>query len=336
MIGYYVHHHGRGHLARALCIAAHLPAPIAGLSSLPAPAGWPGDWIELDLDLAASGRPRELTANGALHWAPLRHGGLRRRMAQIAEWIRCADPDAIVSDVSVEVASYARLMGVPVIGVAMPGRREDAPHALGYRLSSAILAPWPATARHMEWPARWQDKTHAVGAFSRFDGRERPPATSTTRSCATVTVLCGAGGTQVTPADLQAAAHATPGWRWNALGAEGSWTEDPWELLCASDVVVTHAGQSCLAEVAAARRPAIVIPEPRPFGEQHATARVLERERLAIVRPSWPRPDAWPALLQAALAAGGERWSDWSSGTGAQHAARIIAEVAHGTPLRAA
>lgn len=140
MIGYYVHHQGRGHLARALCIAEHLPEPITGLSSLPAPAGWPGDWVQLDVDFATRQRPYDPTAEGALHWAPLRHNGLRRRMAQIADWIHRANPDAIVSDVSVEVASYARLMGVPVISVAMPGtRRPSRGSASGRRSTPSCI-----------------------------------------------------------------------------------------------------------------------------------------------------------------------------------------------------
>jgi hypothetical protein len=52
--------------------------------------------------------------------------------------------------------------------------------------------------------------------------------------------------------------------------------------MCAADVVITHAGQSCVADVAAARRPAIVLPQPRPFDEQHATAETLRRHRLAV------------------------------------------------------
>ena len=369
MIGYYIHHHGQGHLMRARCIAEQLQEEVTGLSSLAAPAGWPGEWIELDWDGVEAEGAVEPSAQGALHWAPLRHAGLRRRMAQLAEWIEIADPDALVCDVSVEVAGYARLMGVPVITVAMPGTREDDPHTLGYRLSSAILAPWPGFVSDATWLDRWRAKTHAVGAFSRFDGYERTlgsgagdvPArardgrarasegraeaggglTKTGDSRAkpgdgrgragdgrTVTVMLGAGGAEITADDVRQAASSTPGWMWNVLGAEGSWVENPWQTLCASDVVVTHAGQNCIAEVAAARRPAIVIPQSRPYGEQLATARILQRERLAVVNPDWPQRDAWSTLLETALGLGGERWSRWSSGEGASRAARVIEGVA--------
>jgi len=60
---------------------------------------------------------------------------------------------------------------------------------------------------------------------------------------------------------------------------------------------VTHAGQSAIADVAAAQRPAVIIPQPRPFDEQRATARVLRQYRLAVVSRHWPDQRAWPALL---------------------------------------
>ena len=44
MIGYYIHHVGRGHLQQAQCIAAQLAGDVTGLSSLPEPDGWPGRW----------------------------------------------------------------------------------------------------------------------------------------------------------------------------------------------------------------------------------------------------------------------------------------------------
>ena len=34
MIGYYIHHHGAGHLNRAISIGAHLRQPVVALTSL--------------------------------------------------------------------------------------------------------------------------------------------------------------------------------------------------------------------------------------------------------------------------------------------------------------
>src|SRR5690606_24283738 len=85
MIGYYVHHQGRGHVNRALRLARHIDGEVTGLSSLERPAGWQGPWIQLARD-DQSDPPLDPTARGQLHWAPLGDRGLSSRMARIAEW----------------------------------------------------------------------------------------------------------------------------------------------------------------------------------------------------------------------------------------------------------
>ena len=104
--------------------------------------------------------------------------------------------------------------------------------------------------------------------------------------------------------------------------------EDPWPLLCDADVIVTHAGQNAIADVAAARRPAVVIAQPRPHDEQLATARALHQAQLAVVRSSWPAPEDWNAVLEAAVRLGGSGWERWSTGTGAERAAAVLGELA--------
>lgn len=306
MIGYYVHHQGRGHLHRARSVLSHVESPSVILSSLPGP------WIQLPRD--DDGPVIDPTAGGRFHWVPARHPGLRRRMARIARWIEEAAPALMVVDVSVEVAVLARSMGVPVLVAAMRGDRTDSAHELGYAVAAGLIAPWPASFADPDW--RWPVKTHYVGAFSRFDGRA-PAGTPGGRR--RVVVLWGTGGTD--PAARPAPALA--GWDWDWLA-----TPDPWPALCSADVVVTHAGQNALAEVAAARRPAVVLPQQRPFGEQTATANVLARAGLAVVRHSWPTPAEWPEVLAEAAELGGDRWAEWSPGDGARRAAGVIEELA--------
>jgi predicted glycosyltransferase len=143
-------------------------------------------------------------------------------------------------------------------------------------------------------------------------------------------LLQGQGGSTVTTADVASARAATPGWDWTVLGGDlATWIEDPWPTLSGADVVITHAGLNAVAEVAAARKPAIVIPQQRPHEEQLATARALAHTGLAITLERWPRADMWPELLRSALKSGGERWSVWSAGDGAARAAAIIESVAH-------
>jgi hypothetical protein len=330
VIGYYVHHQGKGHLHRAVCVARHTRSPITGLSSLPRPDDWDGEWISLPLDAAPEAAlPANVgdpDARGRLHWAPVHHAGLRERMGAIADWITRSAPSLLVSDVSVEVATLARLMGVPVVVAAMRGDRSDAAHLLAYDLADALLAPWPEQVPEPGWPRHWYEKTTHTGAFSRYDDRARPATPRGARAGRRrVLVMLGAGGNDLDAALLRDAARATPDWEWDVLGGPGAtWCADPWPLLCTADVVVTHAGQNAIAECAAARRPAVVLPQERPHGEQHATAQALACAGLAVVRDRWPEPHEWPDVLENAARADGERWALWANGTGARNAARLL------------
>ncbi|MFJ3174845.1 glycosyltransferase [Streptomyces roseus] len=336
MIGYYVHHQGRGHLHRAMSICAHVREPVTVLSSLPRPADWAEGWIALPPDTVDS--PADPTAGGRLHWVPLHHAGLRERMGIIAEWIRREEPRLFVSDVSVEAATLARLMGTPVVVAAMRGDRSDEAHRLAYDFSDALLAPWPQSCPEPGWPPHWQAKTLYTGSISRYDGRpRRAPGNGCENAGREVVVMLGGGGTDLSGAQLRNAAEATPGWTWTALAGPGTdWVEDPWPILCRADVVVTHAGQNAIAECAAARVPTIVIPQDRPHGEQHATARALRRAELATVLDAWPASGEWPALLEDAAVRVRDRWELWSPGDGAQRAARLLSGLALGAPERIA
>jgi hypothetical protein len=329
MIGYYVHHQGRGHLHRAVCVSRHLRAPVTGFSSLARPDGWPGEWVRLPMDADSgggrpAGRAADPTAGGRLHWVPRHHPGLRDRMGAIADWITRTGPALFVSDVSVEVTLFARLMGVPVVAAAMRGDRSDPAHRLGYGVADALLAPWPASLPEPDWPQDWLDKTVHTGAFSRYDGRPRvrEARTDGTRE---VVVMLGAGGSGIGPDDFRRAAARTPGWSWTFLGGPGGlWTDDPWPVLCRADVAVTHGGQNAVAECAAARVPTLVVPQDRPYGEQRATAEALRAGGLATVRTAWPEPGEWPELLEATLRRPAARWDRWAPGDGARRAAEAL------------
>jgi hypothetical protein len=211
-------------------------------------------------------------------------------------------------------------MGVPAITVCLPGVREDSPHALGWELAEAIIAPWPREFGFLTPQLdAYGDRTHFVGAISRFDARKVESSPRTGRSAL---LLQGLGGARVN--DRNPAASAD-GWRWTVLG-RNHWCDDPWPPLCAADVVVTHAGLGALADVAAARKPAVVIADDRPFDEQRCTAAALRAAGIAVVADA----DAqWPDLLDEALRIGGTGWVRWSFGDGAARAAHVIDEVAH-------
>jgi len=337
MIGYYIHHHGRGHLNRAIAVCARMSQPVTALTSLDVPGPHPfAETLTLPRDDVGA-LVTHPTAGGALHWVPHHDDGLSARMALIARWIELTRPAAVVVDVSVEVALFVRLMGVPVVVMAVPGDRTDAPHGFLHRLADHVVAAWPRELYEPSWLYEHADKTSYVGGISRFAGRE-PSDPGTRTPAGTVLVLGGAGGSDVDQADVDACAAEHPDIDWRTLGlAGGPAVRDPWPDICAVDVVVTHAGQGCIADVAAAQRPAIVLAQPRPFGEQAATAGALCRHRLAVVIRHWPEVSAWPKLIAQARASDPARWAAWQTADAAQRAAHAIEDAARrcagvGTP----
>ena len=331
MIGYYVHHHGSGHLHRALSVAraaARQGREVTGLSSLPRPAGWPGAWILLprDDDQERALRP---TAHGRLHWAPLGDDGLRERSAVVASWIAAARPACVVVDVSMEMVLLVRLHGVPVVSVVLPGSRGDEAHRYALGVADALVAVWPAEATGMlrDVPEDVLARLHPVGALSRFPldppGVRRPGPPH-------VLVLNGTGGDGPGEDQLELARRDSPEWRWTVLSRQhGTWTDDPREHLRQADVVVTHAGQNALAEVAALRRPAIVVPQRRPHEEQRTTARALACGGWPVlVEEHWPS-GGWSARLARAATLDGRDWSRWCDGGATERFLAVVADVAH-------
>ncbi|WP_072803310.1 glycosyltransferase [Rhodococcoides yunnanense] len=325
MIGYYAHHQGAGHVTRATTIAAALNEPVVVLSSRHRPAHSDIDWVTLPLDVDDHHSYPDSAAGGIAHWAPLGVNGLTDRMAMIAAWIAATRPRLFVVDVSAEIALFVRLMGVPVVVMAMPGERTDEPHRLAYRAATHILAPWSQTVYDPAWLHDHSGKTDYVGAISRFDGRAR----RSSGDAPDVLVLGGAGGTSLTAERIADAAAADARYRWKAVGLdEASWVDDVWPLLCSAGVVITHAGQNAVADVACATARAVVVPQHRPYGEQDATAQSLARSRVAVVVPEWPEARRWPALVRAALESDPGAWRQVRQSGAAARAADVLTRVA--------
>ncbi|MDQ6897842.1 MAG: hypothetical protein M3171_14795 [Actinomycetota bacterium] len=322
VIGWYAHHVGSGHVTTARLVGRLTRTPVVVLSSAPRPADWPAErWVALPLDDAPGGDDH--TAGGVLHWAPLRHRGYGARMTLIAEWVRTARPALLVSDVSVEVTLLARLLGVPVATILMAGDRSDRPHRLAFDAASLLFAPFPAGADVTGGrPPGWQDKTVWVGAMSRFDDRTPAPSAGGHQ----VAMLWGRGGSAVTSHDVAAAIAATPEWTWTLCDTPDA--DQVWRLLQSADVVVAHAGQSVVAEVAAARRPAVVVPQPRPHDEQRWLASGLADLGLTPRLGGWPEPTRWAALLETARMTDPNRWAVWSDGGGARRMADRLDQLA--------
>jgi hypothetical protein len=251
----------------------------------------------------------------------------------LSTWIAERRPHLLVVDVSVEVALFARLHGVPVLSVVMPGERGDAAHRLGYGVSSALVGFWPPGAGSVVrgLPSEIRGRIHALGALSRFDATTAAHGVDPVPR--RVAVLLGAGGHDLDADVLDAARRATKGWTWSVLDpSTDDGSRDVAGSLARASVVVTHAGENALAEVASLRRPAIVIPQRRPHDEQHCTAAVLAAGRWpAVVAPRPPR-EGWRAMLEEVADLDTSAWSRWCDGRAAVRFAGVVRDTCSRTP----
>ncbi|WP_044042877.1 glycosyltransferase family 28 protein [Caballeronia insecticola] len=336
-IGYYAHHQGAGHVTRALAIAAHLPGPVTLFgSSLPEndiPTNVSVCRLPIDFD-------KDTFPDSTFEpfYAPLNVRGLRERMKMLVDWFCDASPCLLVVDVSVEVALLARFCGIPTVYIRQRGARFDEAHSLAYASARRLLAPYPIEFEQPDAPAVWTAKTDYSGLISRYEGvvATRP------RVEKLVTVITGHGGTAITLARLAIAARLCDDWQWAVLGPIApddavslpvnlhlhGVLDDPLPWLSKASVVIGSAGDGVVSEIAALRCRFICIPEARPFGEQQATARVLDAAKLAISLSAWPPAQEWPSLLIRAERLRASAWDRYATDRGAERAARFIMQTA--------
>ncbi len=309
--GFYAHHHGRGHVSRIAAICAALgPRRCTVATSHPdaaavLPAGT--DVVLLPGDVP-EGPAGDVTAGGALHWAP-EHPVAAERTHAITGWLRDRTPAVVLVDVSVEVAVTVRLAGVPVVVVRLHGDRTDAPHDLAHTVATTVLAPYPAQLEHAGTPAWVLDKTFHSG----FVTTGTPMPSEGSLDPRRVLVVWGQGHPPPSGAALDAAATATPDREWHMIGPpcpdtpprrvrHHGWVADVGAHVATAGIVVGPPGDGLVGDVAGAGARFVAICEPRPFDEHQHKANALAAAGGAVALDGWPEPAAWPELLRRAAA----------------------------------
>lgn len=312
-VAYYAHHHGSGHLRHALRIAQlnAVDLLVTGTAVRRAEALPSTQFVDLPPDVQPDGRPYAPSGN-FLHYAPTvpaireRFDGLQRA------WTRFR-PDVVVVDVSVEVAVFARLCGYPVIHRRMPGRRTDPAHEAAYTAAAQLVAYYPRAVEDPQHLAAFGERTVYLGMLEpSVPDVASGLGVSSGSGARTVAVQTSLGGHGTGIADIVHAARCTPDWLWTVLGVTSGSAgpvpanlrllgvvDNPVHHLRGADVVISAAGHNAVAAAAAANRPTLLIPEPRPFDEQAAFARMLQDVAAIPTADSWDAVTDWARTLTA-------------------------------------
>lgn len=366
-IGYFVHHQGRGHAERASAIANELIATRRVTLFCAQPDIFPpldGRIERITIPSLFEATGREAPAMAALpmpdtvHCAPLGWPGITAAFARIADWFVTAQPSLFVTDVSPELAQFARLCSIPHVAVMQHGERNDPGHTAAYTSAVGLLAPY-AEDLEQDDRAPLRLRTHyssgvGIATRSQPSRREARLALGLDSDREIVLVIAGGGGEGTPTAPLTLGARAEPETSWVTIGKVRSewhetppgnlshrgWVDDPVTWIAAADRVVSSCGNTTVHQVLAAGKPWVVVPEWRYFDEQRCKAEVLGREGLAAVAHGWPsHTQAWQRLWAIAKGLDHGRQRSLIAPDAARDAARWLDGLARslweGTPSAA-
>jgi len=313
---FYIHHHGSGHLMRALAIATKIKGRISFLGSdLQRYKSLIPEHIDcIDLPADVPDEDDQFYSGGpdvpALHYAPLNVAGLRNRARMITEFFFSNYPLILIVDVSVEIALLARLCGVPTVIIRQHGLRNDTAHLNAYHSASLLIAPY---SKNLQSGApQWvDDKTVFSGGFSRFPLSEEPDHEGISVEIA---VMAGRGGTSLDISFVHFLAGACPDFRFHVLGIieDGLLLphniilygpiDDPSPILKKCVIIIGNAGHNTVMEVAALKKKFICIPEKRPFSEQeHKASSLAAGLGTTVVLPEVLLQTNWNNLLHQVM-----------------------------------
>lgn len=298
---FYVHHHGAGHIMRAIAIAQHLKDSTltflgSDLNAYQAMIPENVKCIHLPIDLPAASEPSVAKKDtpSFLHYAPLHVRGQRDRNFELAKFFTESPETVLVVDVSVEVTLLARLFGVPSVVIRQHGNRTDLAHTLAYESAELIIAPYPETMASIQEEGPYLHKTLFSGGFSRFTGKHKGDSKKV--DPVNIAVFIGKGGTCLNNSFVDYLADNLPEYHLQIIGAYRETDQqpasnvtyhgviaDPLNVLATCSVVICNAGHNIIMELADINKAMICIPDERPFNEQQMKAAYLDKNRQAIV-----------------------------------------------------
>jgi predicted glycosyltransferase len=292
IVCFYVHHHGAGHVMRAISIAkslegvsmifmgSNLKPHLHRIPETVSCVHLPED-VPADDELAYADQPLSF-----LHYAPIRLRGQRERTAMITNTLNSPAPMVLIVDVSVEVTLLARLCGVPTVVIRQHGDRNDLAHLQAYESAALLIAPFSKAMQPPSALAWVNEKTMYAGGFSKYSSLTTD--TNQKEKSNHVAILIGEGGTSINSRLITHLAEFCRDYHFQVIGMDKPLDEqahpgitwqgklaDPAELLASCAVVIGNAGHNTVMEMADLNKRFICLPEERPFNEQRQKANLL-------------------------------------------------------------
>ncbi|RUR29034.1 glycosyltransferase [Vreelandella nanhaiensis] len=375
-ISFFVHHQGRGHARRTMAIIREF-SPDRPVSVMTAdPSLFDGFEREIELialpDMIGADVPTQALFDqptpSVMHCVPMGVVEMRQTMRRILDHLDDTDTGLFVIDVSAELALLSRIASVPAVKVRMHGDRNDPGHIGAYEACVGMLAPFDERLEQADYPDRLRQKTFYTGGLC-TTAAEMPERAEARRRLELdpdreiVLVLTGGGGSGTPYAPLTVAARAAPNTLFVTIGplhleghetdfanlVNAGWVDNVVDYLAACDIVLASAGDNTVHEIAMLKRPYIVAPEWRYFGEQTRKAERLAELGAAVNMAAWPGDFAgWQDVLEDARKLDVSTLSELYSADAARRAAQWLEscvdrlwegatpQVGQSTPVRAA
>jgi hypothetical protein len=328
-IGYYVHHHGSGHMQTALQIIPHIKQQVILLSSAQKPSNLPSNatFVQLENDAIESYRQ---PLGSAFMYTP-HSSRLLHRFQQILEAVRDYNITCMYVDVSLEVALFCKILGLTVGHNVMLGIRTDDPHTNLYAMCDFYISD---NAPQMDVTSKRHGPRDVefIGGISRY---KKTKYTSCDNYENVVITLSPKSESTISNAVLDTA-RAYPYINWHIVGAAVNIPKhpniivhgtvpDPKHIYMMADVAVGAGGHNTINEMASLGKRFICIPEDRPYQEQVAAAKALEINNMAVYCPRWPSIKDWQELFKNLNTIDLEAFQSVVNNDAAKRAAGIIA-----------
>lgn len=293
MIAYYAHSHGNGHCNCANLIALANPEETIVFTDSDFCFDEKVRVVKLN-DEHSDGTELihlENTKPDFLHYNPVGMKKIAQRNKKILTYLLANHIELLVVDVSVEVATLARVSSIPYAYIRMQGSRNDLPHLQVYKGASFLIAYYPVQfedCKVLPWikaKTLYNGFIHKKPSFSEINVFLKDSF---------ILIIQGRGGNQLTVEKVNKIASLYTNHKVIVIGCPELevcfWNVENHgivtnvaDYMINAKFIIAACGLNLTSEIIALKRKFLIMPEKRPFDEQLLFAGALERNRMGKI-----------------------------------------------------